>query len=269
MKFSRSAGWLVFGPLAIATALGACGDDDDTPAPPPSATSAPATAAAFCEPAFAFLSVPAPADLPPDATPEQVAEAIKAHASESMLPLVPDLRDTAPEELAGEVETLASYAEGGAETGEFQDSAEVAAALEAVGAFGVSDCGWNEQRVSATEYAFDGLAATLQAGPTVFHLANEGEEIHAMTIARKNDGVTLTTEEILSLPDDEAFEHVTIVADFGALPGETGSEAVDLPAGSYIVVCMVPVGLTGPDVAPDPAAPPHAAEGMLAEVTVE
>lgn len=128
--------------------------------------------------------------------------------------------------------------------------------------------------ITAVEYEFQGVPATTEAG-TSFALTNGGEELHELVLVRKNDDVTESFEEILQLPDDEAFQKVGVVGQLMAEPGTDaeGTLTAEEP-GDYLMICFVPVGMTelpeasGPD-ASIPAGEPHFTRGMLGEFTVE
>ena len=131
-------------------------------------------------------------------------------------------------------------------------------------------CGFADFTLTATEYAFGGLATEVAAGPTVVQLANTGAEFHEVAMVRKDDGVTESFDELLALPEEQFGDKVTFVGAAFAAPGETGGAVVDLAAGDYLAVCFVPVGAT-PDAlaaggAPD--GPPHFMQGMEQEFTV-
>ncbi|MGH9188090.1 MAG: hypothetical protein ACRD0U_20150, partial [Acidimicrobiales bacterium] len=117
--------------------------------------------------------------------------------------------------------------------------------------------------VTAVDYAFEDLPTSLEAGPTVVELTNDGDEAHELVLFRKNDGVTQPAEELLALPDEEAFELVAFVQGSEPIdPGKRSSTVFDLEAGDYVAVCFLPVGGSGDG-------PPHFTEGMFTEFSVE
>jgi len=128
--------------------------------------------------------------------------------------------------------------------------------------------------VIATEYHFGGLPTSVPVGTTLT-LENQGVELHEMIIARKNDGVTQSFEELLALPNDEALAYVTPMEPLFAAPGEVAEGSIVLTQeGEYIALCFVPQGMAAlpdPSASPDPAwatAPPHFALGMVQTFTV-
>jgi plastocyanin len=129
--------------------------------------------------------------------------------------------------------------------------------------------------VVGVDYAFQGIPPTAAVG-TSFTLRNEGQEAHELVLIRKNPDVTLSFEELLALPEDQAFNQVAFLGQVAANPGETatGTVTADAP-GDYLAICFVPQGLTqlpagslGPD-ASLPAGAPHFTLGMRQEFTVQ
>jgi hypothetical protein len=262
--------------------LAACGDDDDADAAGTADEARPAAdggadddeggegdgTAAYCDASLAIETAP-----PPDvdfatATPEELAEALKAHAAD-LQPLADDIMAAAPAEIEDELGVLDEAVDEMAATG--VDIWEVPAtneASDAVHAYDVEHCGWEVVDVAAGDYAFDGLPAELPAGPTAFELANEGDEVHELILLRKGEGVTLTPEELLAMPEEEAMAQAEMVGSPAfAAPGDTAYTVKDLEPGEYIAICFIPTGMTGVD-GPPPEGPPHAVHGMHAELTV-
>jgi hypothetical protein len=145
--------------------------------------------------------------------------------------------------------------------------------------------------VTGSEYAFGDLPASVPVG-TSLAFTNTGAEVHELILARKNDGVTESWEELLALPDEEALQKVTTVGPLFAAPGEaaafgigpTGPTSmtaltVDQP-GDYLALCAIPQGMTelpdfgaaapsaGPATSMAPQGPPHFVLGMFQEFTV-
>ncbi|HEY8546133.1 MAG TPA: hypothetical protein VIL36_13835, partial [Acidimicrobiales bacterium] len=195
--------------------LAACGDDDDNDARPAAdQTDAEAEPAAagddssgdaeeYCAAVLALETAPPPDVDFESASPEEIAEAIKAYSSDVMRPLADDVVAAAPDEVAEEVAVLDAAVDEVAATGEDAFSRpDVAAAEEAVHDFDLDTCGWDTVDVTASNYAFDGLPAELPAGTTSFELTNDAAEVHELLLVRKNDGVTLTAEELLAMPQE-------------------------------------------------------------------
>jgi hypothetical protein len=125
------------------------------------------------------------------------------------------------------------------------------------------------------EYYFGGLPTTVPAG-TILSLDNQGQELHELIVARKNDGVTQSWEELLQLSDEEAFQYVTIVGGMPlfAAPGALAEGTLVIPSeGEYIALCFIPQGTTempADDADPSmiPSGPPHFVLGMIQTFTV-
>lgn len=116
--------------------------------------------------------------------------------------------------------------------------------------------------VDGVDFGFDGLPDELDAGRTVFRFTNatESDEAHEMFIARKADGVTESLSELLALPEEEGMAKIVPTAVvFSDTPGGEATSLVDLEAGDYVAICMIPTASDGA---------PHFVHGMAAEFTV-
>ena len=85
-----------------------------------------------------------------------------------------------------------------------------------------------------------------------------------MAIIKKKDGVDLSWDELLKLPDDEAESKTEFKGEAFAAAGDSSKTLASLDAGDYAMVCFLPIG--SPDVEDGP---PHFTEGMVHEFTVE
>jgi plastocyanin len=137
--------------------------------------------------------------------------------------------------------------------------------------------------VVAQDYHFEGLPTSVPAG-TALELVNEGVEIHEIVVARKNDGVTESWDELIALPEEDVLGKVTILGPLFASQGETAEGTIALEQeGEYLAICFIPQGTTemphmpDPNAEPDPEAgppaglgdgPPHAFLGMMQEFVV-
>ena len=110
--------------------------------------------------------------------------------------------------------------------------------------------------VIATDYAFEGVPATLEAGQTTFTLSNEGEEQHEMTLLKVNDDRPM--EELIQLPQQEGQEITEEAGRTETAPGKSKSFSTLLESGRYGYVCFVETK----------DGTPHAFEGMFGEFTV-
>jgi hypothetical protein len=246
-------------------------DAGETPAPEPDVEPA-ARPEGFCEAVLAVAAAEAPA-FDPEATPEETAEAEQAFIDDQIRPAIEELAATAPEEVAGDVETLAAAVDAAAGGEEVPDRMETLRAQSNIVSATVDNCEFASVEVTGTEYAFAGVPESVPAGVTVFRLTNEGEEIHEMVILRRNDGVEESFEEILELPDEEARQRATFItaASFTEQGGTTATLA-DLAPGEYGVLCSMSKGTTSLEEPTDPEqepGAPHFTEGMVATFTVE
>ena len=246
---------------------------ETTDASATTAASTEADAAAFCD---AALDAEGTAMQGPDvdfetATPEEIAAATEEFATE-LEPKLDAALETAPDEIASDVETLVGLVREGLETGDDTSSdPEYMAADESIDVYVAESCGYDTIDVSAVEYAFQNLPSTLPAGRTAFAFTNEGEEIHEMVLFRINDDVTETIEELLALPEEEALGKVVFAGVTFSAQGGTDTETIELAPGRYGAVCFIPVGtmdMTALQSEEEPSGPPHFTAGMQAEFTV-
>jgi plastocyanin len=137
--------------------------------------------------------------------------------------------------------------------------------------------------VTAHDYYFEGLPTSVPLG-TELAFTNEGAEFHELALARKNDGVTETWEELLALPEEESLAKVTVMAPLFADAGAAAEGTILLEQeGEYLAICFIPQGTSGtielpdPNASPDPNAPapaglgegaPHFLLGMRQEFIV-
>ena len=234
---------VVAGTTSALLLLSVCGSDDDSSA---NAEACDAWIAADTA-VITFLftgqgdadSVNAALDAAIAAAPDDIVDTITELKSEAQ----PQLED--PESDASD-KTLELYADSIAWAGE--------------------NCDVQTLDVTATEYEYDGIPASLETGYHVLNFSNEGQEQHEMFTFKINDGVTESLDEIFALPEEEVFSKITPVNAAFAPPREsdTGSWNLQTP-GSYAVVCFVSVGSVGET---EGDGPPHFTEGMIHEFTV-
>jgi len=268
---------VVLAGLAVAGLLAAgCGDDDDTASSDTTASDGAAAGTestgtdAYCDAALAIETAGEPDIDFSTATEEEMAEATKTFATETLRPLADDLLAAAPDEVQADLDVQSDALDEMVETGDFAvfETPEVAAAAAAAHQFDLDTCGWEAVAVNAADYSFAGLPDEMDAGVASFELTNGGAEMHEMVLLRKNDGVTETFDELLALPEEEAMQKVTMVGLAGPVPpGEPGYAVVDLATGDYMAVCFIPVGTVSFD-GPPPEGPPHMMQGMVHQLTV-
>ncbi len=273
-------------PLAVlgaaALVVAACSDDDDAASSAP-----PATAAA-----------PAPAPVPTSGSANAIERAAGGAAGTqtvcqpyldvtvafngepdpaTVTPLLDSIDAAAPAEIGVPLHTMtaaarSALASGGSDTSALE-SPEFTAAMGTVDPWVFAHCSFDDKlQVSATEYTFTGLPATLPAGRTGLLVTNQGHEAHALVIVRRAPGVTASWDELLALPEEEAQTKVEDVAG-GFVPAHGASSLVvaDLTPGDYLVFCPVSAGThQGADgTFVEGRGAPHFTQGMRAELTVE
>ena len=256
--------------VVLTIGLAACGDDDDASTDTTAEDAggeATADPAAFCDGLVEFNGKVNEVELDDDASEEDV----KA-VGEELAPLAEDMAENAPEGVADAWSDLNDTAiqpllEG---DGEAFNSDETFAAYTQVVDAAVEECEFPSVAVSAVDYAFEGVPATVPAGNVALELTNNGAEQHEMIVFRKADGVTQPIEEILNLPEEETESLVVFAGAAFAPPGESGSALAQLEPGEYAMACFIPVGTTA-DADPEAGGdgPPHFTQGMLTEFTVE
>ena len=262
--------------LIIVATLGlvGCGDDDDndTNASTDDTTDTAASGdlATYCEKTYEVETLGEPEVDFETASPEEQATAIKAFVTEKVKPLAAEIQAVAPDEVSADVDVLVATVDELAETGDFEatfGSPEVEAAGDRLHAFDLESCGWQQVDVPAKDYAFEGIAAELEAGKTSFEFSNSGTELHELVVIRKNDDTTETFEQLLALPEDEAQTKTTVAGSAFAAPGEKNVYAIaGLEAGEYMAICFIPEGTT--DEETEGQGPPHFTKGMRQEFTV-
>lgn len=231
------------GLVALTLFAAACGDDDDS--------GASSQYEAFCAAeleveAAVFEGGPGGAE----AAFEALAAAAPVEAKETVDKTVAAARDMAQSEGMPTPEFTAAYA----------DLVKVVKA----------ECGFEAITIVGKDYAFEGIKDEHDAGPTVISFDNKGAELHEVLLMRVNDGVELSAQEILELPEEDAMGSATPVAAAFSAPGEAGHTVADLQAGRYIAVCFIPVGMTPESMesGEEPQGEPHFMHGMVQEFEV-
>ena len=247
----------------LALGLAACGDDDDTDEEGAPAAddggSAEGDNAAFCDALVEFNSMAVNMEIHEGSSEEEIVA-----AGEEIAPVFQTVADNAPEELAGTAaelnESVQALLEGDPEP--FSSDDTFMAYTEMAGQ-AVDACGFESIEVTGVDYAFEGVPATVEAGTVAFKFVNESDsEEHEMILVKKADGVQLTWEELVELPEEESESMVEFAGATFAPPGGESSTFAELTPGDYAMICFIPVG-----GAED--GPPHFTQGMLQELTVE
>ena len=103
--------------------------------------------------------------------------------------------------------------------------------------------------VDGQDYAFRGVPELVATGAELTFTNSSAAEFHEMVVLRVVDGETLTVEELLALPEEEAESVTEFQGVLVAMPGEDainpegGEPSVTLTEpGSYILICAIPQG---------------------------
>ncbi len=261
--------------LALALGLAACGESDEGAAPTtnqPAASPAPAADPANAtEDLSAFCTAVIGADAafaasgPEGPDPAQLEAALR------------EVQSSAPLDIATDVDRLVLLIQQAFSSSEQEGPPppEVEELDARIDDYVLANCDFDEVAVTGTEYEFQGLGEPVEAGQTAFTFANEGGEEHELVLIRINDGVTQSVQELVALPEEEAFAMVEVKGFAMAPPGGEDVAFVDLEPGRYGALCFFPVGSTPEALAAaeesgqEIEAPPHFTQGMVAEFTVE
>lgn len=140
------------------------------------------------------------------------------------------------------------------------------ALLAAVDAWMYENCPGAKVPVTAIDYEFTGMPATLAAGTTMIQLTNDApEEMHEMALFKLNaEGAAIDPEKLLALPQKKAGKYVDFSSSafMFAPPGQVGYGIADLTPGEYVYACFIPVGGKN-------KGKPHFTQGMYGTLTVQ
>ena len=116
----------------------------------------------------------------------------------------------------------------------------------------------NVVTVHAKDFSYDG-PAEIPAGMTTFHLINDGQALHHLSIVRLDSGKTVKDlETALSLPAAPPMWAVPMGGPNAPDPTKESNATLDLTPGNYVMICFVDV----------PGGVPHFAKGMIKPFTV-
>ena len=119
-------------------------------------------------------------------------------------------------------------------TGELEGSN--AGASRTVHGWAYESCGLAKVDVVARDYAFSGIAPTLEAGDVAISIRNTGAKPHSLALARVNDGVDEPVEKLLADPE-KLFEQIEVKGSSDPVaPGTTGYMTASLTSGRWLLV---------------------------------
>ena len=138
--------------------------------------------------------------------------------------------------------------------------------ISALDSWVYDNCPGSQVAVTATDYAYQGVPATLPAGPANFKMTNAApKEDHMMAILKLTPaGEGRELSKILAMPEkkqDKYFEPDDQGAFMFAPAGQVGYVPINLESGTYAYVCFLPVGGKN-------SGAPHFTEGMYGSFTV-
>lgn len=109
---------------------------------------------------------------------------------------------------------------------------------------------------TAGDYSYAG-PDTIPAGVTTFSLVNQGNEAHHIFLLKLNDGKTV--EDFMALkPEKWPAWVVAVGGPNAAMPGGTVAATMNVDAGNYVMLCLIPSS----------DGTPHIAKGMVRPLTV-
>ena len=151
----------------------------------------------------------------------------------------------------------------------FEGDPEAMSSPEFELAFGsVGDAMWEgceaQSRLDVTgvDYGFEGLPSKVPSGMMALRFTNgtSSAEPHELLILARPTAEMTPIEEIAEMsPDEIMTDYPMVGVAFAETADASSTSFIDLPAGSYIVICTIPVG--GGETGD-----PHAAHGMIAEL---
>jgi hypothetical protein len=120
--------------------------------------------------------------------------------------------------------------------------------------------------VTAEDYHFVGIPEELAGDYYIVNFVNDGNEPHELGVARINDDVALSVDELLALPEEESDTMIEFIGGMFAMPGESSVGSLTLTdPGRFVAACSVPIGTTADA---EGTGAPHFTQGMAHEFTV-
>lgn len=140
------------------------------------------------------------------------------------------------------------------------------ALLGPVDAWVYDNCPGTQVPVTAIDYEYQGMPATLEAGPTKFELTNAApKEDHMLAVVKLTPAAAgKDVKDLLSLPEKKQAKYFdeSEGAFMFAPAGQSGYSPADLTPGTYAYACFLPVGGKKNGA-------PHFTKGMYGSFTVQ
>jgi len=126
------------------------------------------------------------------------------------------------------------------------ESPDGAALLGQIEPYIYDNCPGNKVAVTAIDYEYQGVPATLPAGVAKFKMTNAApKENHMMAITKLTpEGVALGAAKVFALPQKKAGKYMdqSSQAFMEAKPGASGYAPINLTPGTYAYACFFPEG---------------------------
>jgi hypothetical protein len=226
--------------------------------------------AAYCDAVLEMETLAEPNTGFESLSPQEQVKAAMQFAATTLRPIVDKIVAVAPAEVGDSTSVLNNAVTKVEQTGELSafDTPQAQQAKTSAHAFDLKHCGWGRADVTAVDYAFQGVPATMNAGTVSFEFRNKSQrgEHHEMVVFKKNEGVRESFQQLLMLPDEEAKTKATIVTGAKAPPGASSYGVAKLVPGDYAMVCFISVGSKKEN--PKGQGPPHFIHGMVTEFAV-
>jgi hypothetical protein len=254
-KLLRVASFALVSPLLVGSATAAYAAGDTVPAE-------------FCS-AFVQIESTLSSSIPLIFLPPDVAKDVAGHQLSVIEPLFATVKDLAPDQIKDHVALYAEATITSLNTLDYSatETAQYAAADDAIDARLLSDCGMQSMPVTASNYEYTNIEDVMQSGETALSLTNAADQVHEITLVRINDDVDMTAREILMLGEEDALAAVKLIAYTVTEPGTTETTVLNLVPGRYYAVCFTATGTTSFHAHGD--GPPHFLHGMLKEFVVQ
>jgi hypothetical protein len=126
------------------------------------------------------------------------------------------------------------------------ESPDGAALLSQIEPFIYDNCPGKQVPVTAIDYEYEGVPATIPAGVAKFKMTNAApKEDHMMAIFKLTpEGAALGASKVLALPQKKAGKYMdqSSQAFMEAKPGASGYAPINLTPGTYAYACFFPEG---------------------------
>ncbi len=126
-----------------------------------------------------------------------------------------------------------------------------------------ANCNFAKLDVTATDYRYQGIPATVPAGNVALRLTNAApKEQHEIVILKLLPTATVTDpQKLLALSQKKQKKQAEVRQSAFAAPGQSSASVGRLDAGKYVVACFLPVGGKR-------SGAPHYTQGMYASFEV-